>query len=61
MLVVGGEVERTFSALVVLECLEAGEGCSAGDNLMAKAGLVLLKVFVVVDTVVGVFRVVPSE
>ena len=40
-------------ALVVLEGLEAGEGCSASKELVAEGGLVLR---VVVDLLVSVVR-----
>lgn len=40
-------------ALMILEGLEASEGCSAGDELVAEGGLVLR---VVVDLLVGVVR-----
>ena len=49
---------RTLAALVVLESLEASKGSASSDQLMTKAGLVLLEVVVVVDLVVRVLAVV---
>jgi len=46
---------RTLSALVVLERLEAGKGCSAGDDFMTETRLVFFKVIVVVNAIVGLF------
>jgi hypothetical protein len=45
-------------ALVVLKGLEASEGSTAGYELMAEAGLVLLEVVVVVDLLVRVLALV---
>lgn len=44
--------------LVVLEGLEASKGSASGYNLMAKAGLVLLEIVVVVDLLVAVLALV---
>ena len=49
---------HTLAALVVLESLEASKGSASGYNLMAKAGLVLLEIVVVVDLVVRVLAVI---
>ena len=45
-------------ALVVLEGLEASKGSTAGYDLMAEAGLVLIEVVVVVDLLVRVLALV---
>jgi hypothetical protein len=47
--------------LVVLEGLEAGECGTSGNQLMAKAWLVLLKVLVLVDTLVVLLVLVYME
>jgi hypothetical protein len=48
----GEREEQTFFALVVLKGLESGKCRAAGYDFMAKAGLVLFEVVVVVDLVV---------
>ena len=46
---------------MVLEGLESGECGTASYKLVAEAGLVLLKVVILVHLIVGVFRVTPTE
>jgi hypothetical protein len=43
---------------VVLKGLEAGEGGTSGDELVAEAGLVLIEVVILVDLLVAVLVVV---
>lgn len=59
-----GELVRdglALLALVVLERLEAGESSTSSYKLVAEGALVLLEVVVLVDLVVGLLRVSPSE
>jgi hypothetical protein len=48
----------TLFALVVFECLEAGEGGTSSNHFMAEARLVLFEVVVLVDLLVSVFVVI---
>lgn len=48
-------------ALVVLESLEASESSTSCYKLVAEGALVLVKVVILVDLVVGVRRFSPSE
>lgn len=48
-------------ALMVLEGLKAGKGSTASNELVAKGRLVLLEVVVLVDLVVGLLGVSPTE
>jgi hypothetical protein len=48
-------------ALVVLKCLEARESGTSSNQLVAKRRLVLLEVVVLVDLLVGLLRIAPSE
>lgn len=47
--------------MVVLECLEAGKSSSTSNYFMAEGGLVLFEVVVVVDLLVRVFGITPTE
>jgi hypothetical protein len=49
---------RTLLTLVVLESLEASEGSTSSDHLMAEASLVLLEVVVVVNLLVVVLAAI---
>lgn len=49
---------RTLRALVILKSLETSKGSTSSNNLVSKAGLVLLEVVVVVDLLVAVLAVV---
>lgn len=49
-------VALTFAALMVLECLEGGEGGTSSNHLMTQAGLVVILVVIAVALVVRVVR-----
>jgi hypothetical protein len=52
---------RTLFALSVLKNLEGSKGCATSDSLMTEAGFVLFEIVVVVDLVIGLLAVSPSE
>ena len=57
---IGGVGRRTLAALVVLKRMHGFKGCSASNQLVAEAGLVILTI-VVVDLVTGVLALVVAE